>query len=366
MSEWNHMHGPEELDRAPDAPGIPSVRPRASVTRRALITAAVLAIPVGAAAVYKHLESTTAKQGRDLEAAFALDTARHRNVSPSLVTHREADRFDVGFDGARVIALGPAGELLAVGNKELRRLSAAGALQNRTLLPERAWAVAQGPDGGIYVAFKDRIETYSAKGDCIASWKSFGGKAHLTSIVATSDALWIADAGRRIVLRCNLDGDVVAEFASADASRSIPGLVVPSANLDLALAPDGHVWVANPGLHRLESYSRDGQLERFWGSPGAGVESFFGCCNPADFAILPDGSFITAEKQVARIKHYHADGRLLGVVADPKSLGEAQSGIEVAVTAKGDVIALERGTRTVRIYTPIDARKEATDVANVD
>ena len=129
--------------------------------------------------------------------------------------------------------------------------------------------------------------------------------------------------------------------------------------MDAVFGPDGLIWLANPGLHRLEAYTPDGLLTRFWGTRGAGIESFFGCCNPADFAILPDGSFITAEKQIARIKRYDADGVFQSVVAPPAAFGVNMLGMDVAVNAQGQVLVLERGTRVVRVFAPVETGEGA-------
>ena len=148
--------------------------------------------------------------------------------------------------------------------------------------------------------------------------------------------------------------------------RGVRAFVVPSPNMDVAVGPEGELWVANPVCHRLESYKSDGTLSRYWGSPVGGVAGFFGCCGPSDFAILPDGAFITSEKSIARIKRHHADGRLDVLVADPRTFGEASSGIELAVTPSGQILALERGMRTVRVLEPLLPGKEADHVTRVD
>jgi hypothetical protein len=57
---------------------------------------------------------------------------------------------------------------------------------------------------------------------------------------------------------------------------------VPSACLDVEIAPDGLLRVNNPGRHRVETYTFDGDLELFWGRPSAAIDGFCGCCNPVN------------------------------------------------------------------------------------
>jgi DNA-binding beta-propeller fold protein YncE len=202
----------------------------------------------------------------------------------------------------------------------------------------------------MYVGMKDHVEVYGADGKSLKSWGSFGEKAYLTSITAAGEDVWVGDAGRRVAVRCDREGKVIGEIGKADPSKELKGLVMPSPHLDVAVGPDGLVWVNNPGMHRLEGYAKDGQLERFWGVAGNKIEAFPGCCNPADFAVLKDGSFITAEKVTPRVKRYLNDGTFEGVVAPPDAFGQNMTGIDVAVDGEGRVLMMERGKREVRIF----------------
>jgi sugar lactone lactonase YvrE len=162
--------------------------------------------------------------------------------------------------------------------------------------------------------------------------------------------VYVADAGRRLVRRYNRQGKLLNELAKRDEARGIDGLLVPSAHLDVAVDANGLVWIANPGRHRLEAYSPDGTLHRYWGAAGGAIDAFHGCCNPADFLLLADGSFITAEKGLARVKRYDADGILESVITSPTDFSESPRGLDVAADASGNVLVLERGTRVVRVY----------------
>jgi hypothetical protein len=151
--------------------------------------------------------------------------------------------------------------------------------------------------------------------------------------------------------------------ASEIEEKDIPGFVVPSPYFDLAIGPDGLLWVANPGRHQIEAYTAKGDLEFAWGRFGNNLEDFTGCCNPVNFAILGDGSFVTCEKGAVRVKVYNAGGVLTGVVAAPQQLiggsrsisqtpdQHQQSILDVAVDASGLVYILDRARNAVRIFT---------------
>ena len=169
--------------------------------------------------------------------------------------------------------------------------------------------------------------------------------------------MFVADAGNRIVLRFDRAGNLVKRIGQKDPSKGVPGFIVPSPYFDLAVGPDGLLWVANTGRHHLEAYTFEGDYETGWGEAAVGLRGFCGCCNPAHFALLPDGRFITSEKGLARVKIHSAKGEFEGVVAGPEAFPKhldnptgAQAGIDVAVDSQGRVILADSLSNEVRIF----------------
>jgi hypothetical protein len=196
-------------------------------------------------------------------------------------------------------------------------------------------------------------------------------------------------------LRYNRSGKFIRRIGKKDKARNIPGFVVPSPYFDLAIAPDGLLRVVNPGRHRVEAYTYDGDFELAWGETSMRIEGFCGCCNPVNFALLPDGKFVTSEKGLPRIKIYDVDGTFMEVVAGPEHFDKNQKascpadrvtpasndvnppldprglkkgglssiddvsncqtgGLDVAVDSQGRVLALDPVERVVRIFKPIE------------
>jgi hypothetical protein len=333
-------------------PLTPSQKPRrlALTTKQKIVLGATMVVLPGTVAGYLQLQKMDSDRNKVLEENQSCDATALRQIDSKLIGYREIARFETAVLSPSAMTVSRKGDVIVAGNGVMHRLSASGAQLQVLTFDGNARCVATDENENVYVGLRDRVDVYDPAGRMTASWSSFGPRSHLTSIAVDGENIWIADAGERVVYRCDRTGRVVGRVAERDDSRGIPGLVVPSPHLDVAVGPDGLVWVANPGLHRLEAYSADGQLERYWGSAGANVESFFGCCNPSDFALLADGSFITAEKGIARIKHHHADGRFDCAVVSPEAFAANRAGMEVAVTPSGHVLVLERGTRTVRAY----------------
>lgn len=328
-----------------------NARPKASAFRKIGLTVAMVAAPVGAYALYQHLEDATEKKNSDLEKSFAYDLSAMKQIDPALIKYREVRQIDPAMSNPQAIAIDAQGNLLVAGGKQVRRLSATGMPMGEFVAVGEVVCITPGSDGRVFVGLIDHVEVYSGEGKLLANWQAFSPRSRLTSIaVASNGDVFVADQGNERVWRCDGNGKVINEIGRADAARGYEGLRVPSPHMDLAIGADGLLWVANPGRHRLEAYSPDGTLERYWGDFGTVIESFPGCCNPADFVLMVDGSFITAEKGVARVKRYLNDGRFESVVAAPAAFSENMTGLDLAGGADGLVYVLERGARQVRVF----------------
>jgi hypothetical protein len=202
----------------------------------------------------------------------------------------------------------------------------------------------------------------------MAKWESLGERALLTGLAVKDDDVFVADAGNRIVLHYDSEGTLINKIGEKDERRNIPGFFIPTPYFDLTIAPDGLLRVVNPGNHKIEAYTYDGDLELSWGKFSGTIEGFCGCCNPVSIAILPDESFVTVEKGLIRAKIYDPYGQFVGVVAGPDELGVAGpvkicqfpeqcqcGGFDVAVDAKGRIFVLDTIKNVVRVFSRKDA-----------
>jgi hypothetical protein len=267
------------------------------------------------------------------------------------------------------VAVGPEDRIYVAGDMAIHCYEIDGKLVSKTDLEHEPTCLAvagsgHAMPGSVYVGMKDHVETINPEGVVEAAWDAVEGKAQLTSIALAKDDVFVADAGNRVVLRYDTGGALLGRIGQRDKEHGIAGLVIPSPFFDVAVAADGLLWVVNPGATRLEAYSFDGRIELFWGEGGAGIDEFFGCCNPANFTILSDGRFVTTEKGLLRVKVYTADGRLDCLVAGPEQLedpaGNAEGSrfdheykaLDVARDSKDRIVILDLTTSKLRIYEP--------------
>jgi len=330
-----------------------------------LVTAAVV---VGIVSVVKL--DVAGKKGSGLSSEFKYDIAKLAYVDPNLILYEESVRpIGTNFTAARSIAVDAKGSIYVAGDKSVRIFTADGDLAGEIDLGRTPGCLAVAADGAIFVGLRDHIEIYDAQGRSLASWSSLGPDAILTSIGVSDADVFVADAGNRVVVRYDREGNVVAQIGKRDPERNIPGFVVPSAYFDLAVSGDGLLRAVNPGRLRVDAYTFEGDFEFSWGRSSAEIDGFCGCCNPVNIAVLPGGGFVTCEKGLVRVKIFSSDGEFQSVVAGPAQLvrngdvrvcdlpEECQSGgFDVAVDSTGRIYVLDTIKNVVRVFTKMKGR----------
>ncbi|TFG49926.1 MAG: hypothetical protein E4H40_02155 [Candidatus Brocadiia bacterium] len=338
------------------------------VTKTEIIVGVAMAVLIGVALASVMLWDTYGEKGSGLSTDFIYDIRELSKIDPSLIIYREsAEIINTGLKSTREIAIGSNDEIYIAGDNSISKVTPQGFVR-LVELTDMPGCIAVTVDGIIYVGLKDRIEVYDSKGNQIGKWDSRGEKAHLTSISVYQNNIFVADAGNRIVLRYDTEGKLVNTIGRKNAEKNIPGFLIPSTYFDIAIGKDGLLRVVNSGLHRIEAYTFDGDLEFSWGSTSVSVEGFCGCCNPVNFAILDDGSFVTCEKGIVRVKIYDTDGKFAGVVAGPELLDKEgpwipcdnpeqcqTRGFDVAVDSKNRILVLDTVRNIVRTFTKIKA-----------
>jgi outer membrane protein assembly factor BamB len=284
-------------------------------------------------------------------------------IDPNLFLYAEsAEPIYTGMNNSQAIALDSQGSVYIAGDKSVRIFSQNGNLLDEIVLPGVPRSLAVADDGKIYVGINDHIEVYNRHGKQLTSWKTLGRRVLLTSIAVSDNNVFVADAGNRIVYRYDTNGNLINRIGKKDQERNVPGFLIPSPYFDLVMRRDDLLRVVNPGWHRIEAYTFDGDYEFEWGKTSNSIEGFCGCCNPTNIAVLSDDSFVTSEKGLARIKLYGPEGTFKGVIAGPEQFGatvhvcttpeQCQSGgYDVAVDAQDRVFVLDTLKNVVKIFS---------------
>ncbi len=290
------------------------------------------------------------KSGKDIENDYKWDLDQFREVDSTLVLYREIGAFPVSVDMPKGFVVCD-GQIYLVGEDVFMKFNRSGEQLFRKVLDTTPTCIACTRNGEFLVGMRDHVRLYDSQGILLSRWNSFGEKAVITSIAYGNQLIYVADAGNRVVYKCDLQGNLLARIGEKDESKEVPGYIIPSPYFDVAVDADGYLWAANTGRHSLENYNPDGSLRTSWNASSVQIEGFSGCCNPAHFAIMEDNSFVTSEKGLVRIKIYDQHGKFTGVVAPPSAFDrEAKHAPEVIVDEQERILALDFDRKEVRIF----------------
>jgi hypothetical protein len=154
----------------------------------------------------------------------------------------------------------------------------------------------------VFAASAENISLISTGGELLDEWGPYESNSLITSVSANRNFVVFADAGIKRVFVLKKSGEVYSMMGQSDNK-----FIIPSPYFDVAITDDNTIFIANTGRRRVETWTADGRLLKYYGEPGSAPGAFCGCCNPAHFTILPQG-FVTAEKGINRIKILDNDG----------------------------------------------------------
>ena len=145
-------------------------------------------------------------------------------------------------------------------------------------------SVAVAADGSVYAGELRQIEIFDGDGKLHptpGATRNLLGR--VTEIGFIGDTVLAGDAADRAIRRFDRQGRFLNNIGK-DNPRQRPAH--PERRGVLRRGCAGHVHAANPGKHRVERYTPEGELlghiGRFDGVDPAG---FTGCCNPTNVAV---------------------------------------------------------------------------------
>ncbi|HST56781.1 MAG TPA: NHL repeat-containing protein [Solirubrobacteraceae bacterium] len=162
---------------------------------------------------------------------------------------------------------------------------------------------------------------------------AFQGVAGVAVDQATHDVL-VVDPGAGHVDRFDAQGNYLSQFG---AFGSGPGeLASPN---QIAIAPDGSIYVADTANNRIEKFTAAGVFVDELGEAGSGLGEL---SSPTGVAVGPDGSVYAADFANFRIVKFDgASGGFQSLIAEPGSgAGELAFLARVAVDSTGRVYAI--------------------------
>jgi hypothetical protein len=284
------------------------------------------------------------------ENPFEYNIEHFKKSDSALFLYTEIRQIGLNLDNPRAVAVGPADRIYVSGDRVIQTREEKGNIIQTIDCDEPVNALSVDASGNIVAAMERRIQIFDSTGLPAAGWEAGDDNTLITSIAVHLQGLYIADADNRKVWHYDRSGRLVKTIGPGVSVEGIPEFIIPSPYFDVAVDPDGFLWVVNTGNHLLENFTPDGTYRASWGIYSMTIEGFSGCCNPSHIAIMSDGSFVTSEKGIPRVKVYNAAGKLTGVVAGPEEFAEGTAGLDLAVDSRNRIIVLDPVKKSIRFF----------------
>jgi DNA-binding beta-propeller fold protein YncE len=137
--------------------------------------------------------------------------------------------------------------------------------------------------------------------------------------------------------------------------KTADGQPVLSDPKNVAVGPDGKVYVAEGKAARVTVFNPDGTIATSWGGPGAGDGQFN---EPWGIAVAPNGNIYVSDTWNHRIQYFDPSGKFLGKwgeLGDAKGSTTSQPGIfwgprAIAISPAGEVYVADTGNKRIQVF----------------
>lgn len=290
---------------------------------------------------------------------YAYEFEKYKQVDEDKVWYSEVGKIDPKLNVLKGIYIDARDYIYLSGDEKLVIYNSEKEWVDEIQTLETAHCMATDDHQNIYLAFKYRIDIINAKGESL-SFCSMDSSSYFTSIALSDSFLFVADAGKKIVHKYALDGELLGQIGTRDPTTRKRGFIIPSPYFDLLIGRDQELWVVNPGRHTFEAYDFDGESISSWKRTSMQLDGFSGCCNPSNIALLSDGSYVTSEKGIERVKIHAQNGDFKCVVAEPAKFKKGTKGLDLAVDSKDQVYILDPEQKQIRIFKKKESEAKTT------
>jgi DNA-binding beta-propeller fold protein YncE len=167
--------------------------------------------------------------------------------------------------------------------------------------------------------------------------------------VDASGNVWVADSGNNRVQKFDSAGNFVAVLSGGG---SAPGRLREP--WSVVVAPDGTIFVADTWNHRIQKFDAQMNFVKAWGEPFYGPNPGpFQMFGPRDIAIGPDGTLWVTDTGNKRIVNYTPDGDFIRSIGGPgNGLGQFEEQVGLAFDRAGQLYVADTWNERIQRFSP--------------
>ena len=159
------------------------------------------------------------------------------------------------------------------------------------------YCIATAPNGNVYVTdgwpVNERVQYFTPTGSFLGQWKVPGSGG---VDVSPGGVVYVTDTG--FVRYYTLTGSLLGSWSGLGTS------------IDVAVAPNGNVYVAELELHFVSYFTSTGSFLGKWGKEGSGPGEFY---FPSGIALAPNGNVYLVDNGNSRVQYFTPTGSFLGM-----------------------------------------------------
>jgi DNA-binding beta-propeller fold protein YncE len=203
-----------------------------------------------------------------------------------------------------------------------------------------------GKNGRFFVADRNnhRIQSFARDGSFVRAWGQLGSRVgefrEPHDIAADDEFVYVADLWNQRVQAFDPDGQPMFTITGAPSLSSPRGLAVH----------DRKIYVAEAAGGRVSVYDRDGKLVTAYGT--AGGDGLGHLIEPVDVAVAPNGDVWVVNSGNNRLERFAADGRAIGSIPVPGWTGERLKEVYLAIGPDGTLYVGDWDAHAVRRFRP--------------
>ncbi len=171
--------------------------------------------------------------------------------------------------------------------------------------------------------------------------------------VAPDGSLYIADTGNHRIQHLSADGDVLniwGYFADRSQSDAPGGSFYEP--WGIAVGPDGNVFVADTWNHRIQKFTPQGEFITQWGYFGQ-AETGLAFWGPRDVLVDEQGRVFITDTGNKRVVVFTSDGEFLTTFGSAGLLeGQFDEPVGLAVDTDGRIYVADTWNKRVQVFEP--------------